>query len=92
MEDKPMGVNFFGWIRDGVKQSVLLGVSDAIEQLGTPPDAGEASPQVLAFLRNETPPQRITATTPMPNSAPNNPAARNRKRLGRSLKEIDGTS
>ncbi len=24
MEDKPMGVNFFGWIRDGVKQSVLL--------------------------------------------------------------------
>ncbi len=28
-----MSVNFFSWIRDGVKQSVLLGVSDAIERL-----------------------------------------------------------
>jgi hypothetical protein len=26
---------FFGWIRQGVKQSVLLGVSDALDALGT---------------------------------------------------------
>ena len=30
-----MNFNLFLWIREGVKQSVLLGVSDAIEAIGT---------------------------------------------------------
>ena len=30
-----VNVNFFDWMRNGVKQSVLLGVSDAIETMGT---------------------------------------------------------
>ena len=32
-----MQPNFFQWIREGVKQSVLLGVTDAVDQLGTIP-------------------------------------------------------
>ncbi|MEZ6074929.1 MAG: hypothetical protein R3C56_04395 [Pirellulaceae bacterium] len=41
-------MNFFGWIRDGVRQSVLLGVSDAVEQLGTPAPVEELHPSVAA--------------------------------------------
>ena len=31
-----MDFNFFNWIRDGVKKSVLLGVSDAVDEIGVP--------------------------------------------------------
>jgi hypothetical protein len=79
------GVNFFTWIRDGVRQSVLLGVSDAVEQLGTPASADEVHPSVAGIL------------SPSRNSTPNTPAplrhdsgsSNNRKRLGRSLKDMN---
>ena len=35
-EPQKTQINFFDWIREGVKQSVLLGVSDAAEQIGVP--------------------------------------------------------
>lgn len=31
-----MDFNFFEWIRQGVKRSVLMGVNDAVECIGTP--------------------------------------------------------
>ena len=75
--NKEVGVNFFTWIREGVRQSVLMGVSDAIEHLGSPADGEQSSRKLLSFLRDDT--------TPTP--------ARGRKgqsrRLGRSLKDID---
>lgn len=43
--DSMNNMNFFGWIRDGVRQSVLLGVSNAVEQLGTPAAIEEPSPE-----------------------------------------------
>lgn len=93
MDDKPMNMNFFGWIREGVKQSVIGGVSDAIEQLGTPAENGEAGPQVLAFLRNDGAPKRISSDNNMVPATATQTSGRNpRKRLGRSLKEIDGTT
>lgn len=88
-------INFFGWIRDGVRQSVLLGVSDAIDQLGTPPSTDELHPDVVAFLNNGAP--AAAAAGVAPKLAGNNAgggAGRNaggRKRLGRSLKDIEGT-
>ena len=72
-----MNVNFFEWLRDGVRQSVLLGVSDAIEQIGTPADTDELHPNVAAL---------ITGTTTKPKRASGN---QGRKRLGKSLKEMD---
>ena len=45
------GMNFFTWIRDGVRQSVLLGVSDAIETLGTPASTEDLHPSVAGLLR-----------------------------------------
>lgn len=82
-----MSVNFFNWIRDGVKQSVLLGVSDAIETLGTPEDPANMHPSVAALLQNSGNSSETNA-----HSAPRvtgNAEQKGRKRLGRSLKDID---
>jgi len=79
-----VNVNFFEWLRDGVRQSVLLGVSDAIEQIGTPADSEEIHPGVAAFLQSDKTEEKHL-------SPPSTGTARNasRKRLGRSLKDID---
>lgn len=89
-------INFFGWIRDGVRQSVLLGVSDAIDQLGTPPSTDELHPDVVAFLQNGAPAAAAAGVAPKlaGNASGGANAGRNsggnRKRLGRSLKDIEG--
>lgn len=72
-----MNVNFFEWLRDGVRQSVLLGVSDAIEQIGSPADADELHPNVAALLQGEPSKSKRDAANP------------GRKRLGKTLKEMD---
>ncbi len=79
--DFDMNVNFFEWLRDGVRQSVLLGVSDAIEQIGTPADSDELHPNVAALLHGET----------SGGKTKRGGAGGGRKRLGKSLKEMDTT-
>ena len=73
-------MNFFTWIRDGVRSAVLLGVSDAVNDIGTPAQGEDIGRRLLeqaqsspAALSNETiaPPDRQT-----------------RKKLGRSLEQI----
>lgn len=78
------GLNFFSWIRDGVRQSVLLGVSDAVEQLGTPAPMEDLHPSVAGFLQLErTNSPAVPALTDPPSRNSNG-----RKRLGKSLKDI----
>ena len=43
------GLGLFNWIRDGVKQSVLLGVSDAIDTIGSPEESRTLNPALLSF-------------------------------------------
>lgn len=86
-----MSVNFFSWIREGVRQSVLLGVSDAIEQLGTPAPTEELHPSVAGFLQNR--PERSSGAARMIAAESSSDAAGGnqrapRKRLGKSLKDI----
>jgi hypothetical protein len=71
--------NLFLWIREGVKQSVLLGVSDAIEAIGTPENSEDISPRLLEFMRQGTAegPSKAVGGTGQ------------RKRLGRSLKDLE---
>ena len=76
----PMQLNLFTWIREGVRQSVLLGVSDAVEALGAP--AHDPN-----FHQNLG---KLIEQAPAEDRAPL--ADGKRKRLGRSLKELDGTS
>ncbi len=83
-------MNFFGWIRDGVRQSVLLGVSDAVEQLGTPAAVEDLHPSVAGLLKlddqSANTPKLAQRTSGGPNSA--NGADKSRRRLGKSLKEM----
>lgn len=71
--------NLFTWIREGVKQSVLLGVSDAVETIGTPDDADEITPKLLDFMKTDKSKTGKVGGT----------AAARRKRLGRTLKDMD---
>lgn len=75
-----MNVNFFTWIREGVKHSVLLGVGDAIETLGTPETNEADRDALLNFLRSDDKKIENKSTTKR--------ASTNRRRLGKSLKEI----
>jgi hypothetical protein len=74
-----MDFNFFQWIREGVKQSVLLGVSDAVESIGTPDNSEDISPRLLEFMRNTDSSGHSTSGGSSPR----------RKRLGRSLKDLE---
>jgi hypothetical protein len=73
-----MNLNVFSWIREGVRQSVLAGVSDAIEQMGTSADGDDLRPRLAEALRRST------------NSVSEGPVVEHRtRRLGRSLKDLD---
>jgi hypothetical protein len=45
-----MNLNFFDWIRQGVRQSVLLGISDATEKIGTQEQAQAVKTHLLGSL------------------------------------------
>ena len=74
-----MSFNLFDWIRDGVRQSVLLGVSDAIETIGSPDNGDGIKPELIAMLNQGD----IAAAQKKP------AATGKKKRLGRSLKDLD---
>jgi hypothetical protein len=77
-----MQFNLFTWIREGVRRSVILGVSDAVEAIGVA-DGDENVRQRLAHLLQ---PAEIEGTA-QPALAT---AGGKRKRLGRSLRDFDG--
>jgi hypothetical protein len=91
-----MSKGFYGWIRDGVRRAVLLGVSDAVEQLGSPDDQQDISPHLLAVLRNEKPLLAGEPASAAPFAPSRSRSERKRqetkrsepKRLGKSFAEI----
>lgn len=72
-----MNANFFDWLRNGVRQSVLLGVSDAVEQLGVPDETGDLHPNMAALLEGKD------------TKSKSSKRSTGRKRLGKSLKDMD---
>ena len=78
-------LGFYGWVRENVKRAVLLGFSDAVEQLGTPVDGEDISPQLLAVLRQPKPLLNAEPTATKPTSG-------GRKRLGQTLEQIQQRS
>ena len=77
-----MNFNFFDWVRDGVKRSVLLGVSDAVETIGMPTDQESSKDKILSFLQDDTAKLEVSAT--QRRRLPSGPA----RKLGRSISEI----
>jgi hypothetical protein len=78
-----MNFNFFDWIRDGVKRSVLMGVSEAVETMGMPPDEESSKDKILSFLQSEEP-QKMSA----PASRRLTGGSSSTRKLGRSIAEI----
>jgi len=72
-------MSFFEWIREAVRRAVLLGVSDAVEDLGTPDDVQESRDKLLAVLRGGD-----STSRPRIGSSPK------RKKLGRTLSQTAG--
>jgi len=82
-EDAMNNPGVFGWIREGVRRAVLLGFSDAVEQIGTAHDEDALHPQLQTLLREA--PQRLTSDG---RTADPIASRGERKRLGRSLGQI----
>ena len=81
------GLGLFNWIRDGVKQSVLLGVSDAIDTIGSPDESRALNPALLSFAKQ---PFASQANVRIDEPLSRKPTgASGRKRLGRSLRDIE---
>lgn len=73
-----MNINLFQWIRDGVRHSVIAGVSDAVEQIGTHPNGDNLSARLGEYLRSSSSDAGARVSGPT-----------QRKRLGRSLKDLN---
>ncbi len=73
-----MQFNLFQWIREGVRRSVIAGVADAVDSIGTPMEDDAIKGHLGQMLEG-------TATV---STARAGIATAKRKRLGRSLKEL----
>ncbi|MBM4089259.1 MAG: hypothetical protein FJ276_07500 [Planctomycetes bacterium] len=78
-----MRFNFFDWIREGVKQSVLLGVSDAAESIGGEKEVDHLNQRFLEAIQQG----RLVSHDPATGS-PDTRKTRTRKSLGRSLAQV----
>jgi|GEM_PF-1247578 len=75
--------NFFDWVRDGVKNSVLHGVNDAVNAMGMPPEESSKDKVLGYLIRNadsDVPVRRITGGAA--SGAKKTPA------LGRTLSDV----
>jgi len=77
-----MSFNFFDWVRDGVKNSVLHGVNDAVNAMGMPPEESSKD-KVLGYLTRNN-----AEGDPAPTRRITSGAAAGTKKLGRSLSDI----
>jgi hypothetical protein len=75
-----MNVNLFTWIREGVRQAVLHGVHDAVDQIGTNSESDDMSKRLLDLIRQSDNALAVAPVAAMP-------SGRGRK-LGRSLEQI----
>lgn len=75
-----MQFNLFDWIREGVRRSVMLGVSDAMEAIGNP-DGEDGRARIAHLL-----------SVPSDSAEPALAGGAKRKRLGRSLRDFEGAA
>ncbi len=78
-------MGFFAWIREGVRQAVLMGVSDAVTEIGNRRGDEDLGAHLATTLRQalpiDTEPKAASATA-VAGAGPG------RKRLGKSLEQI----
>ena len=75
-------MSFFQWVREGVRQAVVLGFADAIEDVGQRSRDEDFGGALAQSLR-----ERL-AVSAEPTVIESNGAAKGRRRLGRSLEAM----
>lgn len=85
-------LNVYGWIRDSVRRAVLLGFSDAVEQIGALEGNQNINPQLLTLLKQNPATNAVASESSGAGVAvAEEPAgAKPRRRLGRSLDDLRG--
>ena len=81
-------MSFFQWLREGVRQAVVLGLADAVEDVGTRNQGEDLGPALAHSLRERLTIHRDVpqeATTVLESKASPIAATSGRRRLGRSL-------
>jgi hypothetical protein len=78
-------MSFFQWLREGVRQAVVLGLADAVEDVGARNQGEDLGPALAQSLRERLSTKRESgaAVLDAPAAAPVVGAAR--RRLGRSI-------
>ena len=71
---------FFQWLREGVRQAVVLGMADAVEDIGTRTREEDFGPALAQSLRD-----RLTVRKEPALLGSDLPAVNGRRRLGRSI-------
>lgn len=77
-------MSFFQWLREGVRQAVVLGLADAVEDVGSRGRDEDFGPALAQTLRERL---VVRQQPPVVDAAVAGPAA-GRKRLGRSLESL----
>lgn len=76
-------MSFFQWLREGVRQAVVLGVADAVEDVGTRVREDDLGPALAQSLR-----ERLTVRSEPTVLQHHAAAASGKRRLGRSLDSL----
>jgi len=71
---------FFQWLREGVRQAVVLGMADAVEDIGTRTREEDFGPALAQSLRD-----RLTVRKEPALLESDLPTVNGRRRLGRSI-------
>lgn len=75
-------MSFFQWLREGVRQAVVLGLADAVEDVGGRTSTEDLGPALAQSLRERLTVHREPAVVEQAVAAPA------RRRLGRSLESL----
>jgi len=76
-------MSFFDWLREGVRQAVVLGLADAVEDVGTRNRGEDLGPALAQSLRERRTESKGTAV--LDSTAAAETKTKGRRRLGRSL-------
>jgi hypothetical protein len=76
-------MSFFNWVREGVRQAVVLGFADAIEDVGSRSREEDFGASLAQSLR-----ERLAASASEPTVIESQGSSKGRRRLGRSLETM----
>ena len=81
-------MNVYGWIRDSVRRAVLLGFSDAVEQIGALDGNQNINPQLLSMLKQNPATVGVAGAAAPATAVEEEVESKPRRRLGRTLDDL----